>query len=142
MGRFAPVQHPRSRHLDTRSHKNSLAVPSYSSQSPISEKTSSRQLVNRGRLAPTRRGMALTVLIDNTLRPAIPLHRPTPVGPAHSSTMMSRAGDGAQYGEEPPLTRGGEVAVFRPASSPVVGSLWVGLRPSRRGSFLRVRVHD
>jgi hypothetical protein len=36
--RFAPVQHPRSRHLDTPAHKNSLAV---------SEKNPSRQFVNK-----------------------------------------------------------------------------------------------
>jgi hypothetical protein len=35
---FAPVAYLRSRHLDTPSHKNSLAV---------SEKTSSRQFVNK-----------------------------------------------------------------------------------------------
>ncbi len=43
-GRFAPVQHPRSRHLDTPLDKNSLTVPYWSSQSRVSEKTSSRQL--------------------------------------------------------------------------------------------------
>jgi hypothetical protein len=39
MNPFAPIAYLRSRHLDTPTHKNSLAV---------SEKTSSRQLVNRG----------------------------------------------------------------------------------------------
>ena len=38
MDRFAPVQHPRSRHLDTPSHKNSLAV---------SENNPSEHLMNK-----------------------------------------------------------------------------------------------